>query len=118
MLGHKQRFKGYRDYIAQGVDEDLKHYYRRFNLLSVLGGTEFKESAIEAFEKTDPDEIRTALNNKPSVDEIIKLVCQHANTKERRVKTKPKGKRKPDPVRVYAMYACRRYGDASQSSHH
>ncbi len=76
MLGHKQRYKGYQNYIAQGVDDDLKRYYGHFNILQVLGSAEFKEDAIESFDEADLGQIRKALNNKPSTDEIIRMVCQ------------------------------------------
>ena len=114
MLGHKQRFKGYRDYVAQGVDEDLSRYYNRFNILSVLGSADFKEQALKTFEETNIDEVRMSLNNKPCADEIIKLVCQCTKTKQLSLISKPKGRRSANPSRAFAMYACRRYGDCSQ----
>jgi putative transposase len=113
MLGHKQRYKGYQTYISQGVDEDLKRYYSRFNVLSVLGSAEFKEGRKEFIEAIDLDEIN-GLNNKPATDEIIKLICEYAKTQELSVRSKPKGKRPANPIRAFAMYACRRYGDSSQ----
>jgi hypothetical protein len=30
------------------------------------------------------------------------------------IRVKPKGKRQPNATRAFAMFACRRYGDASQ----
>lgn len=114
MLGHKQRYKGYANYINQGVDEDIKRYYGRYNILSVLGSAEFKESAIKLAEETGASEIRKALINKPNIDEIIQLICRYTNIDEQVIREKPKGKRYPNPARAFAMYACRRYGGSSQ----
>ena len=114
MLGHKQRYKGYRSYVDQGVDEDLKRYYGHFNILRVLGSAEFKEDTLEALEETDLNEKRKALNNRPSVDEIIRLLCQYTKSNEKRIREKPLGRRKPNPIRAFSMYACRHYGRASQ----
>ena len=114
MLGHKQRYKEYQNYITQGVDEDIKRYYCHYNLLSVLGSPAFKKSAIESSKETELDEVTKALINKPSTDEIIKLVCHYAKANEQDIRVKPKGKRQPNATRAFAMFACRRYGDSSQ----
>ena len=114
MLGHKQRYKGYQNYIAQGVDEDIKRYYCHYNILSVLGSPEFKKSAIESSKETELDEPGKALINKPDTDEIIKLVSHYAKTNKQDIRVKPKGKRQPNAIRAFAMFACRCYGDSSQ----
>ena len=114
MLAHKQRYKGYQNYIAQGVDDDLKRYYGHYNILQVLGNAEFKKDAIETFEDTELEKIRIALNNKPSTDEVIRMVCEYCKTSEKRIREKPKGRRAANPYRAFAMYVCRRYGDTSQ----
>jgi len=63
VLGHKNPISGYKNYIAQGVGEDLKRYYGHFNILQVLGSAEFKEGAIENCEETDLETVRQVKNN-------------------------------------------------------
>ncbi len=116
ILGHKQRNKGSQSYIAYGVDEELKRYYSDFNVLQLLGSVEFKESAYQAFEEIKLDEIKEAINNKPSTDEIIKKVCQYAKTSEKNVREKPPGRKGLNRIRTVAMYSCRHYGANSQKA--
>jgi len=80
----------------------------------VLGSAEFKEEAIETFEETDIDKMRMALNNKPSTNEIIRMIFQYSKTSEKDIREKLKGRRASYPNRRFAMYACWRYGDTSQ----
>jgi len=37
MLGHHQKYQGYRTYVEAGVDEAIKQFYHRGNTASVLG---------------------------------------------------------------------------------
>ena len=113
MLGHRQKYQGYSTYVEQGVDEDLKRYYGHYNILSVLGDAEFKEEARQASDENKLD-LTPFLNNKPSTDEIIRLICQYSKMDEETIRDNRKGKRQSHSVRAFAMYACRLFGDASQ----
>ena len=113
MLGHQQKYKGYSKYVEQGVDEDLKRYYGHYNILSVLGDAEFKEQALQASDKSELD-LTPFLNNKPSTDEIIRLICQYTKKEQEIIRCKTVGKRESNGDRAFAMYACRLFGDASQ----
>ena len=62
---------GYQRYVGQGIDEDIKHYYGKHNVLSVLGSNEFKKKVAKEFEQTDLSELRKALENRPQAIEII-----------------------------------------------
>ena len=98
----------------QGADEDTKCYYSKHNVLSVLGSHEFNKRVIDKFEETDLSQVRKALENKPQIMEIIKLICKHFNVTQKDICQNQPGKRQSNPVRAFAMFACRRYGDNSQ----
>jgi len=98
----------------KSVDDDIMRYNSDFNVLKVLGSAEFKEDAIETFEETELEQIRNALNNRPSTDEIIRMVYQYGKTGEESIRAKAKGRREVNPYRAFAMFACRHYGGASQ----
>jgi len=113
MLGHHHKYSGYLKYIEQGVDEDIKRYYGRYNVLSVLGDAEFKEEAQQIFDdnKLIP---KAVWNNKPDCDEIIQLVAEYTQKKPQAICGKVPNKHVRNAERAFAMYACRHYGDASQ----
>ncbi len=41
-MGHKQRYVGYRTYVEVGVDEYIKRFYNKGNVLEVLGPESFE----------------------------------------------------------------------------
>ncbi|MDQ7048292.1 MAG: transposase [Enterobacterales bacterium] len=113
MLGHRKKYSGYLKYVEQGVDEDIKRYYGRYNLLSVLGDAEFKAQAQQMAED-DKLEPKTVWNNQPSCDEIIQLVAEYSHKKPQSLCAKVPNKHVSNAERAFAMYACRHYGRASQ----
>ncbi len=114
MLGHKGRFQGYRNYVQQGADDDLKRYYGRYNILSVLGNREFKEYVVERVEAFELEMLEGPIANKPGVDEIIRTMSEYGRVEERELRQNPPGKRVPNPLRGFTLYACRQYGDVSK----
>ena len=115
MLGHRHKYKGYLKYVEQGIDEDLKRYYGHYNILSVLGDAEFKLAAEQASVEDKKLPVKR-LENKPSTDEIIRLICQYTKKEQESIRINKQGKRKSNPERAFAMYSCRVFGDASQKS--
>ena len=53
MLGQKQRYAGYRAYVAQGNSEDILKYYNNGNMTSVLGERSFREDLKEREEELE-----------------------------------------------------------------
>ena len=99
MLGHRHRYKGYYNYVGKGIDEDIKRFYGKGNILSVLGDKEFRTGRKEENEQVNHDSLRKALEDKPSIGEMIKLVCRITKRTEdsllRRQNGKPKAKSQP-----------------------
>lgn len=115
MLGHRNRFQGYRRYVEQGTDEDLKRYYGRYNILSVLGSGEFKENVVERVEEFEEKILEEgAITNKPSADEIIEKISEYGNISQSELRQNSAGIRVPNPLRGFALYACRQYGGISK----
>ena len=110
MLGLKQRYAGYKKYISDGVDEDIRRYYGKHNVLSILGDASFKETAFEIKDETDVDELRRALANRPDTDEMIGIVARLFKVDEFYLTENKQGKRQSCPIRGFAMYACQYYG--------
>ena len=112
MLGQKNRYKGYFDYVEKGIDEDIKRFYSKGNILSVLGDKEFKAQQQKEYEETDLQQLRQILQDKPSIKEMIDLICQITKTVEKELLQRASGRRKNLPMRAFAMYACQHYSRA------
>ena len=112
LLGHRHRYKGYANYVMQGVDDDVLRYYHRGNLASVIGGNDFRSwvydnllPELEALEKgpiIQPD---------ISMAFIVKGVARFFNTKPEALTRVIKGPQKGNEARKIAMYLCQEMAD-------
>ncbi len=113
MLDHKHRYRGYVDYVQKGVDEDIKRFYSKNNILGVLGSKEYREGRKDEVEHTDLLTLRQALQDRPEIKEMLSLVSKVTDAKTDELRRAGKG----DPVisskRAFAIYACKVYSGAS-----
>jgi putative transposase len=115
MLGHRHRYKGYSNFVEQGIDEDIKRFYGKGNVLSVLGGKEFRAQREEEHENLDIEKLRLALEGKPTMEEIFDLITGVTKKTKKELLTRSKGKRSNFPERAFAVYACHRYSRADHN---
>ena len=115
MLGHHHRYKGYFNYVEKGIDEDLKRFYGKGNILSVLGDKTFRAEREEEHDELDLEQLRLALEDKPAIDELIGTIEKAVKTKKQALLARVKGKRSNFPQRAFAIYACHRYSCADHS---
>jgi len=113
MLGHRKKYLGYRDYVMEGIDEDILRYYSKGNILSVLGDKEFRESVREETKDVDLEVLRQVLQDKPSASMLIALVAKVFSVDVASITEKPTGRLVSNPARAYAMYCCQQYGAMS-----
>ena len=111
MLGHHHRYSGYRGYVEAGTDEDIKRFYNKGNIATILGGVAFKESLIEIKEERDEMvEQVVRMSEKPSPEAIVNAVAMEYQVKAERVKQKQQGKRQFNMARKVAIYCCQEVG--------
>ena len=110
MLGHRQKYASYRDYVAKGVDEDILRFYNRGNYLPVLGDNEFKEAIRQEVKTLDLEQLQSALADRPSGTRIVEWVAEIFKVARDEITDCPTGRRQPNPARAFAMYACQHYG--------
>jgi len=116
MLGHRYRYKGYFDFVEKGIDEDIKRFYGKGNILSVLGDKHFRTQREEGHDELDIDKLRLALEDKPAIDELIILITKVTKTTKTQLLARSKGKRSNFPRRAFAIYACHRYSRADHKT--
>jgi len=115
MLDHRHRYKGYRNYVEKGVDEDIKRFYGKGNILSVLGDKEFRTERKEENDALDIEKLRHALEDKPRIDELMVYVEKVTQQKKSDLRQRSNGKRSNLPYRAFAIYACHRYSQADHN---
>ncbi len=115
MLGHRYRYKGYYDFVEKGVDEDIKRFYGKGNVMAVLGDKEFRAQREQELDDLDIVKLRMALEDKPSIDEIIGLIIKVTKKTKKELIALSKGKRSNFPERAFAIYACHRYSRADHN---
>jgi len=116
MLGHRYRYKGYSDFVEKGIDEDIKRFYSKGNILSVLGDKHFRSQREEEHNELDIDKLRLALEDKPSIDELFELIIKVTKREKKDLLKRSKGKRSNFPQRAFAIYACHRYTRADHNA--
>ncbi len=116
MLGHRYQYKGYFDFVERGIDEDIKRFYVKGNILSVLGDKHFRTQREEENDELDIDKLRLALEDKPAIDELIILITKVTKTTKTALLARSKGKRSNFPQRAFAIYACHRYSRADHKT--
>ncbi len=60
-------------------------------------------------EDTDILALREALQDRPSIDEILKVICELTQEKQSNLITRKPGRQVKSPIRSFAMYACHYY---------
>ena len=115
MLDHRHRYKGYLNYVEKGVDEDIKRFYGKGNVLSVLGDKAFRAERQEENDTLDIRKLRQSLEDKPGINELMKHVVKILRQKESDLRQRSNGKRSNLPCRAFAIYACHRYSQADHN---
>jgi len=95
----------YRAYVEQGVDEDIKRFYGKRNIMPYMGSAEFRERMYKRKATQDPSISRVMANHfRPSIDEIIQRVSQVFKVSVESIRVSRRG-RVPDNIpRWVAMY--------------
>ena len=107
MLGKRQRYKAYANFVEQGVDDEMKTFYNKGNQPSVLGDSDFKSKiANEQFPELPIAERTRIVQPNIPMEQVTKGVAKYFKTTEKKLRTVNKGPTKGDEARKLAMYLC------------
>ena len=112
MLGQRQKYRGYQQYVELGIDEDIKRFYSKGNILGVLGSKEFREERREENENNDMLVLRAALQDRPSIKEVLMLVSKITNETPQDLRMSGKKTTIKSANRTFAIYDCKLYSGA------
>ncbi len=113
MQGAQHRYKGYQRFVEQGIDEDIKRFYSKGNILGVLGSKEFRQACKEENETVDLLTLRAALQDRPSIKEVLERVAEITKETPQELRIAGKKARAKSANRAFAMYACKHYSGAT-----
>ena len=103
-----KRAAAYKKYVAQGVDEELAHFYGKKNLSSVMGDNKFRNGAQKKRSATTVRGVSRGANAKwrPSCKQIITAVARQFKVSEVSIYKAARGPGSKNVPRWVAMYLC------------
>ncbi|MDX1490975.1 MAG: helix-turn-helix domain-containing protein [Pseudohongiellaceae bacterium] len=103
-----RRFAAFASYSAEGVDEEMAHFYGKKNLSSIMGDDKFKKSAKAKRSATKARGVSRGANAKwrPSCKAIISAVAKQFKVSEDSIYTAARGPGSKNVPRWVAMYLC------------
>jgi putative transposase len=103
-----KRAIAYKKFIAQGVSEELAHFYGKKNLSSLLGDDKFRKAAQKKKSATTVRGVSRGANAKwrPSCRQIISAVAKEFKVSEASIYKAARGPGSKNVPRWVAMYLC------------
>ncbi|OED37987.1 hypothetical protein AB833_21660 [Chromatiales bacterium (ex Bugula neritina AB1)] len=115
MLGQRNRYAGYRAYVALGSEQEFLQFYSKGNLAGILGGKTFRDEIKER-----EDELRVsgdlsqALSDRPGLTSIVTAVARVFKTTQVEIVKNERGRNPQVTIaRQLAVYCCQQLGDLS-----
>lgn len=101
-------FAKYADYVAEGPDAELQHFYGKKNLQSILGDEKFRTKARK---QASPDAARgisrgAEARRRPSIKQVVAAVATHFKVSEDSIYHAARGPGSKNLPRWVAMYLC------------
>ena len=113
MLGMKHRYKGYANYVLNGVDEETVRYYQRANTPAIIGDKDFKTWVYdELLPELEAQEKAQVILPGISMEAIVQGVASVWNTTPDQLTAVVKGPQKGNDARKIAMYLCQELAGA------
>jgi REP element-mobilizing transposase RayT len=114
MLGRRDRYIGYQEFVLEGNDEETEAFYSKGNQGSIYGDKAFRQSIGEDKENLQvSSELPKALSVRPDLAEIVTAVAKVFKTSEGEIETKRVGRQRSNVARQMAMYCGQQLGDHS-----
>ena len=112
LLSHRQKYLAYRKYVEAGLDDDIKDFYTRDRMATVIGDEAFltwvrEEKWKELDDKSFVDQV---LPGHFTIDHVLHGVAAYYKLESTRLMQVVKGPQKGLLARKIAMYLCQQLG--------
>ncbi len=103
-----RRFRRYAEYVQEGVDEEMAHFYGKKNLSSVMGDEKFQRMARSKRSANKARGVSRGSNAKwrPSCKQIVGAVARQFHVDENSIYNAARGPGSKNVPRWVAMYLC------------
>ncbi len=103
-----RRYQKYAEYLKEGLDEEMAHFYGRKNLSSIMGDEKFRQKAAKKRSATKPRGVSRGANAKwrPSCKQIVSAVAKQFKVTEDSIYNAARGPGSKNVPRWVAMYLC------------
>lgn len=110
-MGAKRLYRErYRAYVEQGVDEEIRQFYSRGNVLSVLGSQTFREE-MAACRNSEEMPVGPNLAERRPITEIVIAVANYYEVSPETITRARRGRGEKNIPRWIAMYLCQELED-------
>ena len=107
MLGGKQRYRKYTNYIMDGVDEESTQFYQKGNIAAIFGGSDFKGWICdELLPELRTEEKSRVIHPNLTIKAVTTSVAVAYSTNLDDIRRVVKGPQKENEARKVAMYLC------------
>lgn len=111
MLGSKQRYAGYANFVGQGTDEHTAKFYSKGNLATLIGDGEFREYVYtELMPALKAEEKVKVIRPDMAINDIVGGVAKAYKVAVIDLQVVVKGPQKGSEARKVAMYLCQEIG--------
>lgn len=114
MMGRRDRYRSYREFIFEGNDTEIDKFYSKGNMASIIGDKLFKQSILEERENLQVSgSLSRALSDRPDIPVVVEAVATVFAVDADTLTRKQVGRQRSNLARKIAMYCCQRMGDHS-----
>ncbi len=108
MLGKRQRYQAYKNYVLEGIDEDIAQYYNKGNQASIIGSKDFREMIYEEeLGQTEAEKKANIIKPDQTIAEITGNVAKYYKTTEETIRQVIKGPQKGNEASPLCQASCR-----------
>ena len=111
MVSARNRSVAYRQYVEQGVDQEMGQFYGKKVLPSILGDKSFVKQFWRKINKQKSKVKTTTLQIIP-INDIVEAVCYVSGKSRAEIVKRQSGRQKRNLPRKMAMYLSQNVGDA------
>ncbi|PCI00037.1 MAG: hypothetical protein COB79_06265, partial [Zetaproteobacteria bacterium] len=107
ILGHKQKYKAYRRFVNQGVEDEILDMYSGKQIPSVIGESGFKEWIFDKLLINEKAEVKSRIiSNTIKVGDVVTAVSKFYQKEVAELLQVVKGPQVKNEARKVAMYLC------------
>lgn len=112
LLGSRNRYQAYKDFVERGNDKEILDFYDAGKLKIALGGERFTDN-LRNKQRVDRSGFNASQGLLPSIDEIVRRVSEEFDVDKKSIYKAARGRGTKNIPRWIALQLCRKVGDCA-----